>query len=219
LGDAEEHMKKPKKRLSKLEKSSNYAKACAAGMAKPATNSKKLWQAHHILSITCMAKRKADYPDDKDTKKYIEDCLYCANWDINAEPNLLGMPLNLHHRRTEGIVPIPSHQVDHNTAGGYTKDVSKWLQKNVWSTLQAKKQIHKVDVKKIEDQLKGCSTWFLGLLTVDHPSRDLGTFLSWKHRFDRLDSWFEPFSMAITPNPRRPGKSPTNFKELFKKIK
>ena len=217
--DEEEHMKKPRKRLSKLDGDSKYATTCKAGMGKPRLQSKKRWQAHHILSLTCMARRKSSYPDDKPTRKYIEDCLFCTEWNINDEPNLLGMPLHFHHRTTEGVVPIPSHQSDHNTAGGYTKEVSDWLQSNLWSTLQAKKEIHKVDVQTIQTQLNNCSKWFLGLLTADHPSRDLGTAKSWKQRFDRLDTWFEPFSMASVPNPRKPGKSPKNFTDLFKKIK
>jgi len=219
--DEAKHLKKPRKRLIKLAKDRKYPTTCQEGMAKPTLQSKKRWQAHHVLSITCMTdpKRRAGYPAGADVRKYIDDCLSATNWDINAEPNLLGMPLNFHHRTTEGIQPYPSHQCDHNTADGYTKEVSDWMQEKVWSTLQAKKQIHKVDVKMIETELGNTSKHFRGLLMNDHPSRDLGTHESWKQRFQRLDSWFEPFSMATVPLPRKPGRSPKNLADVFARIK
>jgi hypothetical protein len=219
--DEAKHLKKPRKRLSKLDKDSKYPTTCKAGMGKPVRDSKKRWQAHHVLSITCMtdARRRKGYPAGADVRKYIDDCLAATEWNINDEPNLLGMPLNFHHRTTDGIQPYPSHQADHNTADGYTKEVSDWMQENVWSTLQAKKQIHKVDVKTIKTELENTSKHFRGLLMDTHPMRDLGTHESWKQRFQRLNSWFKPFSMATVPLPRKPGKSPTNFTDLFRRIK
>ena len=175
------HMKKPRKRLSKLSGSSSYANNCSDGCA---TVSKK--QAHHILSLTCLGKRKKDYPGDAARKKYIEDCLYCTEWDINKSPNLIWLPLNKQYRNSKGKVPtdLPSHQVDHNTANGYTKEVSAWLKANIWDKITKKDDIHKADVRKVKRELENGSAHWNGKLKR-FGRRNSGTEWSWENRHEK----------------------------------
>lgn len=215
MADDDKHITKPKQRNSIVTGSSGYASNCASGFKKPGGS----FQIHHILSITCLAKRAADYK--KGREEYTELCLYCAVWDINAAPNLIGLPLNSQYRATDGQIPtnLPSHQVDHNTSGGYTAEVSRYLKAEVWDKVNKKDKIHKIDVEQIEARLKSASAaWRRKLIAFG--SRNGGTRSSWKHRFDKdqKNKWYKPFSMASSPNPRSPGLSLSDLSFIFKKL-
>jgi hypothetical protein len=211
----DKHMAKPPKRQSVVTGSSGYATNCTTGFHKPGS----AHQIHHIMSLTCLAKRQKDYK--KDATKYIEDCLYCAKWDINDGHNLIGLPLNAQYRTSDGRIPknLPSHQVDHNTGNGYTKVVSAYLKENVWDQLSKKDKIHKIDVQDIVSNLKNASTAWRNKLKA-FGLRNQGTLYSWKNRFKKGEEskWYKPFSMSPTPNPRSPGINLSNLSNIFKKM-
>ena len=209
----DKHMAKPRKRQSIVTGSSSYASNCTTGFRKDAH------QIHHILSLTCLAKRRQDYK--KDAAKYTEDCLYCTPWNINDGHNLIGLPLNSQYRATDGRIPknLPSHQVDHNTAVGYTRFVSQYLKAKVWDKVNKKEKIHKIDVKDLTDNLKSASSNWRRKLKA-FGLRNGGTLYSWKNRFKKTekDKWYKPFSMSPLPNPRSPGKSLSDLTYIFKKL-
>ena len=215
MADTAKHLVKPQKRKSIVTPSSNYAGNCGSGFKTAGTPH----QIHHILSITCLAKRADHYK--KGSEAYTELCLYCAEWDTNAAPNLIGLPLNAQYRASDGRIPknLPSHQVDHNTAGGYTAEVSAYLKENVWDKLNKKDKIHKIDVEQIETRLKNASSAWRRKLQA-FGRRNGGTLASWKKRFEKAQKskWYKPFSMASTPNPRHPGISLSDLTSIFKKL-
>jgi hypothetical protein len=215
-----DHAKKPETRNSIVTPSSDYADNCKSGF-----NRLGFSNAHHILASTCMAARRDSYPTDPKTRQYIEDCLYCAVWDLNAGENLIGLPTNNQFKDSDGVVTpeVPSHQCDHIGLKGYIKEVTKWLKDNLWDTLQAKGDIHQVDVTTVQNGLEGCSNFYRGLLEDMHPKRPFplgGIKVSWDNRYDPVKGkrWYEPFSMSSTPSPRHPGAKNRDLTGIFKKL-
>ena len=209
------HIKKEhKKRKTVLHATSNYAKNCTSGFQK-----KSYSQIHHIVCLQSVAARVEQY--NPGLKDYIEACLWVTPWDINNSNNLIGLPLNCQYRKSDGKVPenLPSHQVDHNTKGGYREEVSDYLKNNVWNTLSAKKKVHDVDVKRLKDELEKASTTFRTRIT-NRGGRQGGTKLCWEKRFESSykTRWYHPFSMALRPNPRYPGLSLKKLVNIFKKL-
>ncbi|KFA94394.1 AHH domain-containing protein [Archangium violaceum] len=210
------HIKKEnKKRKSILHATSNYQKNCASGFQK-----KEYSQIHHILCLQSIASRAEQYKPG--LKDYIEACLWVTPWDINNPDNLMGLPLNKQYRKSDGKEPknLPSHQIDHNTRGGYREEVSAYLKDNVWSTLTAKKKVHDVDVKKLKDELESASNTFRTRLEK-RGLRGPQTKLGWQNRFEPTyaKTWHLPFSMARIPSPRSPGISLKKLVNVFKKLK
>lgn len=221
--DANKHMVVPKKANSVLHRTSGYADNCSDGFNKSGYSN-----AHHILSCTCISSRVDDYK--KADADYIEDCLKCCSWDINASGNLVGLPLNSAYINYSGqsVTAIatwnsfcmwPSHQVDHNTANGYTRNVRDWLIDNVWNTITKKEHVHKVDVKDIEGLLNDGSSHWKGQLKA-RATRNSGTTYSWenRHKASEKTKWYKPFSMAIQATPRCPGKGPKGLTDIFSQL-
>ncbi|MCP3143936.1 AHH domain-containing protein [Pyxidicoccus xibeiensis] len=208
------HIKKEKKRESTLHKTSNYAKNCNTGF-----RTKPYCEIHHIVCLQSVAARVEQY--NPGLKDYVEACLWVTPWDINDSNNLMGLPLNFQYRMSDGTAPknMPSHQVDHNTRGGYREEVSDYLKENVWNALTAKKKVHDVDVKRLKDELDKASTTFRGRIKV-RGTRQGGTKKCWQKRFDKAYKalWYHPFSMALRPNPRHPGLSLKTLVKIFKKL-
>jgi hypothetical protein len=187
---------------SKLERSSNYRSKCSNPCAMP--NGSTPWsnQIHHIL---CEHAILDIQPADKSQLQFIKDCLCMISWDINNSGNLIGLPLKSAYRKSNGETPVnlPCHNVDHNTADGYTQECKDWLHDNVWDTLVDQKKSHQVNAKAIQDALETCTKTFKGRL-ASRGSRAPGTQVGWQQRFS-IPKWYSPFSMASTPTERSPG--------------
>jgi hypothetical protein len=202
------HFKRPKQRKSKLERNSTYRKACKDWFCKG------LWQAHHIACHHALGGRKIE----KKYLRYVEDCLWITEWDLNASANLVGLPLNMQYRMKDGAEPTNrcSHQVDHNTKGGYTDECKQWLQTNLWDTLKNMQKKHDVQAQDIKSTLEKCTSTFKGKLTR-RGKRQGGTVKCWDNRQkpSYAKKWYFPFSMADPPNHRDPGPDT----HLWKKMK
>lgn len=190
---------------SKLERSSNYRSVCVNPCAMPDGRTPYKNQIHHILCEHAILDRQPTGDADGSKAKFIQECLCLIDWDINEEPNLIGLPLKSAYIRTGGKTPqnFCCHNVDHNTAKGYTYECKKWLHDNVWNTLVDKRKKHEVNAENILAALKRCSSTFKGVLTKRGKRND-GTQSSYENRFDE-DEWYHPFSMAQEPTPRSPG--------------
>lgn len=222
------HFQKDTKRQSYLTRGQSYGKKCRDGK-KGFNRSKKYSQVHHILCDHAVSARMESY-DDKTQEyiDYLEDCLWVMPWSVNNIDNLIGLPLNEQYRDSNGLLPVnlPSHQVDHNTADGYTREVRDWLAANVWDTLTVKKEPHDVDITKLQKLLEKGVENFAGKLTTRGSRKGgklngrpiVGTQGCWEHRHE-LVKWYMPFSMGSDPSPRFPGvKSDPALERIFGKL-
>jgi hypothetical protein len=197
------HATLPNPCTGKIERSSNYRDNCtnpSAAFVDGTTPYKN--QIHHILCEHAIVDRE---PADKTKKKFISDCLCMMDWDINDANNLIALPMKSAYTRPGVNKPVNfcCHNVDHNTADGYTYECRDWLHDNVWDTLVDKAKTHAVNVTNIVSALNTCITTFKGRLTRRGKRND-GTESSWKNRFTEPE-WYHPFSMGANPSPRSPG--------------
>jgi hypothetical protein len=213
-----DHFTKPDKQVSVLRRNSKYRGNTSRGYR---GGGGKCWQAHHILCNHAVEGRII--PGDANYKAYVEDCLWITDWDLNNSGNMYGMPTNRQYRLSNGKVPLnlPSHQVDHNTKGGYTYECRDWLTENVWNTLDEKRESHKVDATDLKQQLEDGSDWFRDLI-FERGLRKKGTLYCWGRRFpthsEHEKKWYFPFSMALKPSPRHAGVDWATLTNIFKKI-
>lgn len=197
-----DHQAKTEKRLAKLTRNGDEHIDNCGDPAIAISN------VHHILPVTCMAKRFSNYKkDNPDVATYIERCLDITNWNINDSHNQIRLPKKKQYLATNGKTPsnLPCHDVDHPT---YTDEVSDHLKTKVWDALCANQEPHKVDAKDIKAELEGISTLFKGRLAT-RGNRSPKTADGWTRRHDQdlADSWYRPFSMAEDPQPRSPGST------------
>lgn len=201
------HLTLPSTCKSRVTRNSTFRNDCPPWNGRTFSTGKYPWknQVHHILcqhSIT-------DFDiKDREQFAYIKACLCLADWDINDASNLIGLPLKSVYIRSDGTLPtnLCCHNVDHNTAGGYTLEVKQWLHDNVWSTLRANRKAHEVEAKNIKRQLEKCTAHFKAVL-ARRSRRNKGTLVSWNNRFEEAHAkkWYRPFSMAAQPTHRSPG--------------
>lgn len=225
MGADDDHIIKNEKRQSVLWRDSNYRSNTSTGCIWG------LWQAHHILCNHSVEGRVIDK-----NPEYVEACLWITPWNLNASHNMIGLPINWQYRITLGKNPtnLPSHQVDHNTVGGYTKECTDWLKANVWDVLNDKSKDHKTNASNIDAILRAGSDYFRGEL-VKRGARRQGTAYCWDHRFptppptataaeqagyEKEEQWYFPFSMAMDErvNERHAGVDWNKVAEALRKI-
>jgi hypothetical protein len=156
---------------------------------------------HHIVCVSSMADGtiKGYVPDDAQFE-FIQNCLAVTNWNINDEPNVVGLPKKQAY--VDKAAEPPSwdgwacHQVDHHT---YLTKVSQRLFDQIWVTCQDVAQDCKVKGTAIAGQLKDESDYWLKKLG------GRGTAVAWATRENNPDTWYKPFSMDhISPSKRKP---------------
>jgi hypothetical protein len=157
-------------------------------------------QIHHIVCVSSMSDGTISDYVDSDQLELIRKCLAKTNWNINAGPNTVGLPLK--RAFVDKLAPQnwggwPCHQVDHNPH--YTKGVSKRLNDQVWQNCLENAQNCDDGVKIIETQLTNESKYWLGRLS------GRATVAAWNTRHQHPDTWYIPFSMHPgIPTPRKP---------------
>lgn len=212
------HIQKTNKRESILERSNNFTNNLSGYVS---GSSPWLNQVHHIM-VCCLFKySRIEEALNKDSVKtnYCYDCLWITPWDINRASNLFQLPLwgayvsqyagltassigALPFPPPNGPVNLPCHNRDHNNKTGYNREVKQWLVDNVWNALNVVQQDHKVDAKIILTQLTQGETDWRTVLTDRGTTRQGGTVKAWIDRHTN-PLWYEPFSMAAVPTPRK----------------
>lgn|SRR5262245_5718653 len=193
------------------------------------------WQSHHIVCISSMGSRVAK---DAATKTKLEESLYITDWNINKDPNMIGLPQRCQFRQSYGAAEEtalktpaagpaawaaatptnkPSHNNDHNTTDGYTDEVTKYLQAEIWDKFDANKGDHNADAKWLKDQLEAASRHFQSVL-LERGARDPGTVNAWQQRFTLVPGWVAPFSMAAKPTKRNAGRAIGDLTNIFKAL-
>jgi len=114
----------------------------------------------------------------------------------NAYPSKKG---GLYNKRKKYPVNECMHNSRYSEHYLYNKEVRKWLNENVWSTLQENKEKHKFKGKPILGQLQDGESHFRGELITRGSRKGAkcgkGTKKCWENK--KTDkSWFLPFSMA-----------------------
>jgi hypothetical protein len=191
-------------------------------------------QNHHILPIETLQDPRI--PNDK--LAYWHNCMALTKWDINNSSNLIGLPLttvfysydtskrpdnqllgqltswNISADTQGGAVnfgtlpDLPSHQIEHNTKGGYNDKVSAYLKKNIWDPLAKKQKPCKADGNEFAAQLNSAGNkWrqFLIDRGTGAHSGGKGAAHCWIHRWDHngyASFWYIPLSMK----PGKPAK-------------
>lgn len=206
---AKKHKKDPKDwKIKRHRDGDKHIQACNSGYHKAG---KTFRQVHHILPVTCLSDaRIADaVAQDADRLDVIKNCLKLTDWDINAAPNCVGLPLKpaYHHKRAPaGWAGWPSHQVDHPP---YTDEVHVYLQNNVWDPISMEAEACAELGDAIAAALNAGSDHWRGQLR-GRGQRPIGpnggTAYCWQHRADpgMETLWYLPFSMAAVPTRRSP---------------
>jgi len=147
---------------------------------------------------------------------FIKKCLMITDWNINAEPNLVGLPVKAVYwlpeiERGGGWEEWPCHQVDHNPY--YNDEVTADLSK-MWKNMHGNAEECKVDEQTMKTALEAKSKKWLRFLGT-RAKRAGGVAHCWKHK-DTLTDWYHPFSMADPPQPRQPPRSWDELEETLK---
>lgn len=186
------------------------------------------WQSHHIICLQAMS----EIPD----KTTLRQALEATIWNINEEPNMIGLPTRAWYRKAYSDeifspVNIPSHNNDH---GFYLTEVKNHIKNTIWNKFKPSKEGHATDGENIAQELKDASKYFEGELET-RGGRNQGTRHSWETRLDNNEDpaarrasekasspgqekgnlWYFPFSMAIVPKRRSPGQDPKDLTWLF----
>lgn len=206
----------------------DVSRANGEGYAKGRGGSRS-WQSHHIVCVSAVAVRKAK---DDPTTLLMEKSLYITEWNINKSPNMIGLPMYRKYTSIYGGIDkaktkaardaafaavspqkLPAHDIDHNTDDGYTDEVTKYLDTNIWKKFQSTAKDHKKDAEWLAKRLTSASETFQGRL-LKRGTRKKGTVAAWQNRLND-DDWAEPFSMADEPNQRFAGKSASDLTDIF----
>jgi hypothetical protein len=197
------HTRSSKKGLIKrVRKGMVHKTNCTEGYFKA---SKSFTQIHHIVCISSMTNATiATEVQDKGQTEFVRECLKLTNWDINAKPNVVGLPLKrafVHKGAPGGWDGWPCHQWEHPA---YTDKVSTKLNDNVWQKVLKKRKkctdcgtkcnINAASVQKeLNDESKD---WlrFLRERGNGTDSGQKGTAACWKGRKNNVN-WYIPFSM------------------------
>jgi hypothetical protein len=213
----DDHEERLGPRKSVLWRDNAYRDRCSPGRM-------KLWEAHHILCNHAMEGYEEAIKDmSKSDQKYIKDCLWITDWDLNNKGNMVALPENQEYEDRKGRYPNNkcSHQVDHNTQGGYTEEVKMVIRGNVFETLAADREKHELSAEDIAQLLKDVTSHFKDELRR-RGRRNGGTKICWKNRWKKDDSykfkWYYPFSMADDEMVRMRGRGvdKSSLDEIFK---
>ncbi|MCC6418738.1 MAG: hypothetical protein IT429_10925 [Gemmataceae bacterium] len=200
-------------KIKRQRKGNVHITNCATGYRVPLMS-----QIHHVVCVTCMQDGTIGKNVPTDQMEFIRKCLAMTEWDINAEPNDLGLPLKpaYYLRPNDGWDGLPCHQVDHPQ---YTEDVSKYLNDNIWQPLIEARDWCSFDAATVIDELNGASDHYRAFLNERGQQRN-GTRACWRNRFN-YEKWYIPFSMD--PGTPRARKAPPDvisaFKGLFSLVK
>ena len=181
----------------------DYAITFAVG----GTGKTQSWEAHHILSISCVA----ILPKTAKKKAALKRVLKVTKWCINNRGNMIAMPkfgqTVMYYTNVKGdfyyivnfkapsFKDVPQHDFEHDTPGGYCTEVKKDVL-NLWNEVAEAVQNHEEVKKGVESQLNNLSrTWRRKL--KERGERQGGTHAAWKQGMkDPQSKWYLPFSMA-----------------------
>jgi hypothetical protein len=191
-----------KSKITRIRKGMVHKTNCDEGYYKA---SKAYTQIHHMVCISSMTNATiADKVKDKGKSEFIQECLKLTDWDINAKPNVVGLPLKrafVAPAAPPGWDGWPCHQVEHPS---YTNKVSSNLNTNVWQIVLKLRQKCQncgtecnINAKTVETELGDESDFWMDFLKdrgTGADSGQKGTAHCWTNRKSNIN-WYIPFSM------------------------
>ncbi|MBI2379773.1 MAG: hypothetical protein HYV16_03335 [Gammaproteobacteria bacterium] len=212
---AKNHKPDPKSWDIKRSRNGNeHISNCSSGYV--ATKSHFFRQVHHIVCVSSISDATiAKFVSDSAELEFLRKCLAITKWNINASDNCISLPLKpvyLDASAPIGWDNLPCHQVEHNPY--YTDAVSARLNSNIWSPLKQKAEQCEVSPQSIESALKAESSHWRDFLTTRGASQQ-GTKHCWENQMSLPMTWHIPFSMALSPKPRKP----VDYKKLTGTVK
>jgi hypothetical protein len=165
------------------------------------------WEAHHVLSISCVNW----LPKNAKKRAAVKRVLKVTKWCINNQKNMLAMPKFGHtimyytdvmsdrYYIVDFPAPpfknIPHHDFEHNTAGGYCSEVKADISK-LWDQVAEAEKKHVESKNGIKGRLDRLSRKWQDKLKA-RGKRCGGTHRAWKKGMkDPESNWYLPFSMA-----------------------
>lgn len=165
----------------------------------------KKFEAHHLL---CVASATQFLGKNEDIVEIVKK----TRWCINAENNMLGMPLwghtiqhycdisigsILQKPKAPWFCNVPQHDYDHNSKGGYKSEVDKSMGKLAEQVEALAEEEHKEPEKNLAAALEKTSNKFRTLMANGRGLRTGGTHEAWLKGCKSPNSdWYLPFSMA-----------------------
>jgi hypothetical protein len=179
----------------------------------------KTYEAHHLLCVSSVSTTLVENDN-------IDSIIRETEWCINNKDNMFGMPLWGHTVKyycgigsaaadIEPAAPpfanIPQHDWDHNSALGYTQEVTKAM-KGLAGKIE--KSEHDFKGNALQGKLNTIAQRYMTILKNRGSSRNGGTHNAWlQGRKDPDLRWYEPFSMASTGNLTAKGFPVRDFNE------
>lgn len=178
----------------------------------------KVYEAHHILCVSPVTK---ELLGNEDIRGSIEQ----TQWCINKKLNMKAMPLWGHtvkwycsvnssggFLKSDVSAPpwenIPQHDIDHNSAEGYTKEVRDKMKSLARKVQDAD---HKLKGQSLADLLDDAARDFDAELAA-RGSRKEGTHNAWGLALQGDEEWAHPFSMASNGRVSNPAFPAKDFK-------
>jgi hypothetical protein len=114
--------------------------ACKKGYIAPRGETPRWLEIHHILCVHACSDKTFPLQSSDDQKKFIRSCLAITTWDINAEPNVIGLPTKWAYVKDLALPGkpaawdgLPCHQVDHDL---YLKSVNVFVTDKIWKKIR-----------------------------------------------------------------------------------
>lgn len=191
-------------------------------------------QFHHVLPVTSLSDAKINVKDKQ--KDYIHNCMVMTEWDINKQPNMIGLPtkgpyLNADKATAKGetlanlmaldpalaefgsLPNLPCHLNDHDI---YTQEVIDELNDVLWPNIKADPKDCKDQGKDIKSLLEARSKARKKFLIKKGKSYG-GAAKCWINRETTKRSvWFIPMSMA---DDHRECEPPPNYNKRGRGVK
>jgi hypothetical protein len=189
---------------------------------------------HHVLPISSL-QDGVILPKMKkrEVLDFVHKCMALTKWDINEQPNLLGLPTKKPYLRADKLVAeqghtadqllgmnpqagafgalpdLPCHMNDHDK---FTQAVINNLNTALWPELIEGSDLCKDPGKDIRALLESRSNQWKNWL----KKRGEGAADSWVNREQKKNVWYIPLSMAPAPTKTDP---PPNIYKLGKRPK
>ena len=162
---AKKHLEVPENewKFKRQRDGDKHITACASGYPKAAMGKTPRWlEVHHILCVHACSDATFPGAATPDDVKFFKSCMAITPWDINAEPNTIGLPTKQAYVSDVSAAwnLLPCHQVDHDL---YLTKVEEYVENKIWKSMmktEEQKACEEVTPENIEAKfIQGSKVW------------------------------------------------------------